>query len=132
MFWLLQWTLKNVLENRTFQRIAKVIIVDFYEMDIVKGIVISAKVDEMYNILKFASHWLLAERYDGNGWLFAGQLQRKKLILQYRWHWNTLIRRSKKIEMDENRNFQQRFVNATKWETSSKRISWLIVYFDMK
>ena len=62
MFWLLQWTLKNVLENRTFQRIAKVIIVDFYEMDIVKGIVILVKVDEMYNILKFASHWLLAER----------------------------------------------------------------------
>ena len=41
---------------------AKVIIVDFYKMDLVKGIVILVKVDEMYNIFKSASHWLLAER----------------------------------------------------------------------
>ena len=33
---------------------AKVIIVDFYKMDLVKGIVILVKVDEMYNIFKSA------------------------------------------------------------------------------
>ena len=35
---------------------------DFYEMDYMKGIVIFVKVDEMYNILKSASHCLLVER----------------------------------------------------------------------
>ena len=67
---LLQWILQNILENQTFQRIAK------FSFD--KG--------------QTSSPWEI-------------QLQRKKLILQYRWHWNTLIRRSKKIEMDENSNF---------------------------
>ena len=41
---------------------------DFYEMDFMKDIVILVKVDEMYYILKFASHCLLVERWDGNGW----------------------------------------------------------------
>ena len=64
---LLQWILENVLENQTFQRIAKFIMADFYEMDFMKGIVILVKVDEMYNTLKSASHCLLVERRDGNG-----------------------------------------------------------------
>ena len=34
--------------------------------------------------------------------------------------------------MDEISNFYQRFINATKRVTSSKRISKLTVYFDMK
>ena len=35
---LLQWTLQNILENQTFQRMAKFIMADFYEMDFMKGI----------------------------------------------------------------------------------------------
>ena len=64
---LLQWILENVLENQTFQRIAKFIMADFYEMDFMKGIVLLVKADEMYNTLKSASHCLLVERKDGNG-----------------------------------------------------------------
>ena len=64
---LFQWILENVLENQTFQRIAKFIMADFYEMDFMKGIVLLVKADEMYNILKSASHCLLIERRDGNG-----------------------------------------------------------------
>ena len=48
----------NILENWTFQRIAKFIMVDSYGMDFMKVNVISVKVDEMYNILKSASHTL--------------------------------------------------------------------------
>ena len=33
--------------------------VDFYEMDIMKGIAILVRIDEMYKILKSASHCLL-------------------------------------------------------------------------
>ena len=33
---LLPWILKNILENQTFQRIAKFIMVDSYEMDFMK------------------------------------------------------------------------------------------------
>ena len=33
---LLQWILQNILENQTFQRIAKFIMVDSYEMDFMK------------------------------------------------------------------------------------------------
>ena len=58
---MLQWILQNILENQTFQRTAKFIMTDFYEMDFMKGIVILVKVDEMYNILKFANNCLLAE-----------------------------------------------------------------------
>ena len=54
--------MQNILENQTFQRIAKFIMVDFYEMDFMKGIVILVKVDEMYNILKSASECLLVKR----------------------------------------------------------------------
>ena len=57
-----------ILENHTFQRIAKFIIADFYKIDFMKGIVISVKVDEMYSIWKSASHCLLVEGWDGNGW----------------------------------------------------------------
>ena len=32
------------------------------------GIVILVKVDEMCNILKSTSHYLLVERWDGNSW----------------------------------------------------------------
>ena len=65
---LLQWILETILENQTFQRKAKFIMRDFYEMNFMKGIVILVKVDEMYNILKSTSHCLLVERWDGNGW----------------------------------------------------------------
>ena len=41
---------------------AKFIMVDFYKMDFMKGIVILVKVDKMYNILKSASHFLVVER----------------------------------------------------------------------
>ena len=50
-----------MLENQMFQRIAKFILVHFYEMDFMKDIVILVKVDEMYNILKSASHCLSVE-----------------------------------------------------------------------
>ena len=35
---------------------------DFYEMGFMKGIAILVKVDQMYNVLKSASHCLLVER----------------------------------------------------------------------
>ena len=53
---------QKILKNQTFQRIEKFIMVDTYEMDFMNGIVILVKVDEMYNILKSASHCLLVER----------------------------------------------------------------------
>ena len=56
---LLRWILQNILENQTFQRIAKFIMVDSYEMNFIKVIVIAVKVDEMYIILTSASHYLL-------------------------------------------------------------------------
>ena len=44
---LLQWTLQNILENQTCQRMEKFIMADFNGMDFMKGIVILVKVDEM-------------------------------------------------------------------------------------
>ena len=44
---LFQWILRNVLKNQTFQRIKNFIMVDSYEMDFMKGIVILVKVDKM-------------------------------------------------------------------------------------
>ena len=44
---LLQWILQNILENQTFQRIAKFIMTDFNKMEFMKGIVVLVKVDEM-------------------------------------------------------------------------------------
>ena len=58
----LQCILQNILENQTFQRIEKFIMTDFYEMDIMKGIAILVKVDDMYNILTSVSHCLLVTR----------------------------------------------------------------------
>ena len=52
---------QKILKNQTFQRIEKFIMVNSYEMDFMNGIVILVKVDEMYNILKSASHCLLVE-----------------------------------------------------------------------
>ena len=52
---------QNILQNQTFQRTSKFIFVDSSEMDLMNGIVISVKVDEMYNITKSASHCLLVE-----------------------------------------------------------------------
>ena len=49
---LLKWILKNILENQTPQRTEKFIMVDFYEMDFMKGIAILVKVDKMYETLK--------------------------------------------------------------------------------
>ena len=65
---LLKLILQNISENQLFQRIAKFILADSYEMCFMKGIFILVKVDEMYNILKSASHCLLVERWDGHGW----------------------------------------------------------------
>ena len=59
---LLQWILQNILENQTFQRIAKFIMADFNEMNFMERIVILLKVDEMCNILRSAGHSLLIER----------------------------------------------------------------------
>ena len=53
-----QWILQNVLENQTFQRIAKFIMVDSYKMVFMKGNAILVKVDE-----KPASHTLFVERW---------------------------------------------------------------------
>ena len=44
---LFQWILQNILENQTFQRIAKFIMTDFYEMEFMKGILILVKLDEI-------------------------------------------------------------------------------------
>ena len=52
---------QKILKNQTFQRIEKFIMVNSYEMDFMNGIIL-VKVDEMYNILKSASHCLLVER----------------------------------------------------------------------
>ena len=52
---------QKILQNQTFQRTSKFIFVDSSEMDLMNGIVISVKVDEMYNIRKSASHCLLVE-----------------------------------------------------------------------
>ena len=38
--------------NQMFQRTAKFIMANFYEMDLMNGIVILVKEDEIYNILK--------------------------------------------------------------------------------
>ena len=45
---LLQWILQNILENQTFQGIAKFIIVDFYEMDFMIGIRSKSRWDIQY------------------------------------------------------------------------------------
>ena len=63
---LFQWILQNILENQAFQRIAKFIMVDFYEMDFMIGIVILVKVDEMYNSLLATVYWWKDE--NGIGW----------------------------------------------------------------
>ena len=107
---LLQWIFQTILGSLTFRRIAKFIMVDFYEMDFMKGIVILVTVDEMYNILKSLSHCLLVKRWSGIEWskfllesdlqcpyvyytppLLRGSLHVVRdtagsLILQYRWH----------------------------------------------
>ena len=57
----LQRILQKIFENQMFQRMAKFIMVDFYKMDFVKGIVILVKVDKMCNILISPSHCLLVE-----------------------------------------------------------------------
>ena len=49
---------KHLIKSRA----AKFIMVDSYEMDFMKGIVILVKVDEMCNILKSGSHCLQVER----------------------------------------------------------------------
>ena len=38
------------------------------QMDFMGGIVILVKVGEMYSIMTSASHYLLVERWDENGW----------------------------------------------------------------
>ena len=59
---MLQWILQNIWEDQTFQRIAKFMMTDSYEMDFMIGIVTLVKVDEIHNILKSASHCLLVKR----------------------------------------------------------------------
>ena len=63
---LLQWILQNILENWTFQAIPKFIMPDFHEMDVMKGIVILVKVDEMYNILKSAKPLFIGREMSWN------------------------------------------------------------------
>ena len=65
---LLQWILQNILENQVFQRIANFIMINFYEMNLMKGNVILVDVDQMYNIFKSASHCLFVEKWRWN-WL---------------------------------------------------------------
>ena len=64
---LLQWILQNIVENQTFQRIAKFIMADFYEINFMKGTVILVKVGEVFHILKSTSHCLLG-RNEGGIW----------------------------------------------------------------
>ena len=52
---LLQLISQDILENKTFQTIAMFIMVDIFEMDFTKGIIMIVKVDEMCNILKYAT-----------------------------------------------------------------------------
>ena len=59
---------QKILENQTFQRIAKFIMVDSYETDFMNSIVILLKVDEMCNISKSASHCYWSRGEDGIGW----------------------------------------------------------------
>ena len=59
---LLQWILQNILENQVFQRIANFIMINFYEMNLMKGNVILVDVDQSYNIFKSASHCLFVEK----------------------------------------------------------------------
>ena len=47
---LLQWILKNILENLMFQRTARFIMVDSCKINFMKGIVIVVNVDEKDNI----------------------------------------------------------------------------------
>ena len=54
--------LQKILENQTFQRIAKFIMFDYYKMDFMRCNATLVKVDEMYNILKSASHSVFDER----------------------------------------------------------------------
>ena len=54
--------LQKILENQTFQRIAKFIMFDSYKMDFMRGNATLVEVDEMYNILKSASHSVFVER----------------------------------------------------------------------
>ena len=65
-------------------------------------------------------------------WTYEVQLQRKGLILQYRWHWSTLVQKSKKIKMNKKINFLKRHINVTRGANSSRRMIYLRVYFDIK
>ena len=49
-------------QKKTHQRITKLFMVDSYETDFVKSMVILVKVDEMHIILMSASYCLLVER----------------------------------------------------------------------
>ena len=68
---LLQWIMKNILENEPFQRIVKFIIWSI-SMKWTSWKVLVVKVDEIYNIFKFASHCLLVERWRWN-WMIKVQ-----------------------------------------------------------
>ena len=48
----------------------KVIMAGFYKIDFMKGIIL-VKVDQMYNILKSANHFLLIQRGKGNSLIKA-------------------------------------------------------------
>ena len=71
-----RWVLYNILEIHTLQRIAKVYLCGPFLRNRLheRGIVILVKVDDMYNILKSASHCLLVKIRSWN-WMikcFAG------------------------------------------------------------
>ena len=129
---LFQSILQNILENQTFQRTPKFIFADFHKMNFMKGIFILVKVDQMNNILKSASHYLLVKRWRWD-WMikvFAGvyswmavRLLRLPFIKRQAssrkiyncrervWYSNIdggkgkLVQRSKKIEMSDKSNF---------------------------
>ena len=114
---------ENITKSDISENI-KFILVDSFEMDFMNGIVISVKVDEMYNIPKSASRCLLVERWRCN-WMikgFAGVCHwmsirllrssfikwqasscnryshRESSILQYRWLWSSSVLTTKKIK----------------------------------
>ena len=65
---LLQWILKNILENLMFQRTARFIMVDSCKINFMKGIVIVVNVDEKDNIWNLQATVYWSRDGDGIAW----------------------------------------------------------------
>ena len=65
---LLQWILKNILENLMFQRIVRFIMVDSCKMNFMKGVVIVVNVDEKDNIWNLQATVYWSRDGDGTAW----------------------------------------------------------------